>query len=127
MGAGDGDETTVINRLQPAHVTDWFRTWFDVADPSALRSVTLRLLADDGAVVYLNGTEIIRDNLPAGAILPGTLATTARTNADERAWRTFTVPVGLLRTGSNLLAVEVHQTGLYDPDSSLAVQVLAGV
>ncbi len=127
MGAGDGDETTVINRLQPAHVTDWFRTWFDVADPSALRSVTLRLLADDGAVVYLNGTEIIRDNLPAGAILPGTLATTARMNADERAWRTFTVPVGLLRTGSNLLAVEVHQTGLYDPDSSLAVQVLAGV
>ena len=34
--------------------------------------------------------------------------------------------VHLLRDGSNLLAVEVHQTGAWDPDSSLAVRMVAG-
>lgn len=126
MGAGDGDETVVINRLQPAHVTDWFRHWFTVADRNALRWVNLRLLADDGAVVHLNGTEIIRDNLPGGTILPSTRATTARMNSAERTWRTFAVPLHLLRDGSNLLAVEVHQSGAWDPDSSFAVRVQAG-
>ena len=126
MGAGDGDETVVINRLQPAHVTDWFRQWFTVTDRNAFRWVNLRLLADDGAVVYLNGTEIVRDNLPGGTILPSTTAITARMNSAERAWRTFSVPIRLLQDGNNVLAVEVHQTGAWDPDSSFALQVQAG-
>jgi len=36
------------------------------------------------------------------------------------------VTLNLLRDGSNLLAVEVHQTGAWDPDSSFAVRVQAG-
>ena len=43
-----------------------YRSMFDLA--ANLSSLTLRVLRDDGIVVYLNGTEILRDNLPAGAI-----------------------------------------------------------
>ena len=37
-------------------------------NPSELGTVTLQLKRDDGAVVYLNGTEIVRSNMPAGTI-----------------------------------------------------------
>ena len=127
LGAGDGDESTVVNRTAPAHVTDWYRLWFPVTNKAALRWVDLRLLVDDGAVVYLNGTEIVRDNLPAGTVTAATTAPVARANAAERSWRTFSVPRPLLQQGSNLLAVEVHQTGAWDPDTSFAVRMVAGV
>ncbi len=41
------------------------------------------LVADDGAVVYLNGTEVVRDNLPAGVLTDATLAPSYRTGAAE--------------------------------------------
>lgn len=126
LGAGDGDERTVVNRTNPAHVTDWYRVWFDVADRTAHRSASLSLLAEDGAVVYVNNVEVGRDNLPAGTITPTTRALVGKAGADERTWRTFTVPVSLLVNGSNLIAVEVHQVSPQDPDSSFALRLLAG-
>ena len=49
------------------YVTTYFRSTFDVADKSQIASLSLRLLYDDGAAVYLNGTEIVRANLAADA------------------------------------------------------------
>ena len=43
----------------------------------------LALLVDDGAVVYLNGLEIFRSNMPSGSIGPTTLALTVVGGADE--------------------------------------------
>jgi hypothetical protein len=126
LGAGDGDETTVINRLNPAHVTDWYRLWFPVTDRGRLRSATLRLIVDDGAVVHLNGTEIGRINLPGGTIAADTRALAARSGAAENTWVTFSVPLHLLTEGSNLLAVEVHQVAASDADTSFDVRLQAG-
>jgi hypothetical protein len=126
LGAGDGDETRVINRTNPAHVTDWFRSWFNVADRTAFRSVSLSVLAEDGAVVYVNNREVGRDNLPTGTITPTTRALVGKAGADERTWRTFQVPASWLVNGSNLVAVEVHQVTAQDPDSSFALRLVAG-
>jgi hypothetical protein len=126
MGAGDGDETTVINRTSPAHVTDWFRAWFPVSGPNRFRWAHVRLLADDGAVVYVNGTRVAADNMPAGTITATTPAASARSGTAEQTWRTFALPVALLREGSNLIAVELHQAGAWDPDASFAATVEAG-
>ncbi len=109
LGFGDGDETTVIKggTAEAPVVTSYFRTTFTVdALPSTL---TLRLAADDGAVVYLNGVEVLRDNMPDGAVTAETLASRFRTGADEDWLRTFTVDPSLLQVGGNTLAVEVHQ------------------
>ncbi len=116
LGFGDGDESTVINdgTTEAPRVTAYFRTRFTVdAVPSSL---SLRLAADDGAVVYLNGVEVLRDNMPSGAITAETLATRFRTGADEDWLRSFTLDPALLRAGGNTIAVEVHQAkgGLTD-------------
>ncbi len=42
------------------YITSYFRHEFDASDTAASTRCTLELLRDDGAVVYLNGTEIAR-------------------------------------------------------------------
>ena len=57
---GDGEVTQIAsNRLR---VTTYFRRAFTVTNPSGFPALTLCLLRDDGAVVYLNGNEIFRSN-----------------------------------------------------------------
>jgi len=121
LGAGDGDETTRVNRLAPAHPTDFFRTSFSVADRTKVTALTLSLLADDGAVVYLNGTRAASDNMNWG----GTAAAAARTGAAESQYRNFSLPVASVVNGANTLAVAVFQTTSSDPDMSFDAVVTA--
>jgi hypothetical protein len=67
-------------------------------------------MRDDGAVVYVNGTEVFRSNMPGGTITNSTLASSAISGAEETTWFTNkTASPALLMTGTNVLAVEVHQ------------------
>jgi hypothetical protein len=111
LGFGDGDEATVIRTSAAPHpITAYFRTTFAVPDPSQLTSLTLNLVRDDGAVVYVNGVEVARSNMPAGPVSGGTLAATGvSVRADEQAVHTVTVPASALVAGTNTVAVEVHQ------------------
>ncbi len=56
-----------------------------------------------GAVVYVNGVEVGRTNLPAGAITYTTAAVSSSTS--ETAWFIFSVPPSLLTLGANVIAV----------------------
>jgi len=95
--------------------TYYFRTQFEL--PSVPAGVTLKLstIIDDGAVFYLNGKEVYRQNIPANAIVD--FNTPASPNvADAILTGPFTIPAGDLRAGVNVLAVEVHQSGLGSSD-----------
>src|SRR5436190_24115749 len=57
FGFGDGDEFTTL-QSNPNGVplnTAYFRSTFNVANPATYSNLSLYLLRDDGAVVYLNG------------------------------------------------------------------------
>lgn len=119
LGYGDGDEATVVGYgPDPGRkvVTTYFRSSFHVADASPYAAVRLQLLRDDGAIVYLNGAEVVRSNMPAGAV---THTTRAAANAsDEDVFLVFDVPAMLLRSGVNVLAVEIHQATASSSDIS---------
>jgi hypothetical protein len=87
----------------------YFRKQFNVVDRAIVRSLRLRLRYDDGAVVYLNGRELHRANLPAGPVTASTLALREVVGAAEDAFFPVDIPAELLREGSNVLAVSVHQ------------------
>lgn len=110
LGYGDGDEQTVLSYGPSAsskYLAYYFRTRFRVDQiPDQL---ALQVAADDGAVAYLNGVEVARDNMPAGTITSTTRASSGRSGGAENALRQFAVDPGLLHTGVNTLAVEVHQ------------------
>ena len=86
--------------------TTYFRLSFEGADPLAFQGgLQLTLTRKGGVIVYLNGTEILRRNLPWGAAVGAGLP--ASTEADTV--ETVSIPAALLLSGSNLLAVELHQ------------------
>ena len=117
LGYGDTQATTVGygSDANAKFLTTWFRHTFTVADATLFDALRLEFQRDDGAVVYLNGLEILRDNLPSSAVTPTTLATASVGGADETLWNVFTVPSTALVTGPNTLAIELHQSA---PDSS---------
>src|SRR5213592_4132507 len=76
LGFGDGDEATVLRPGNETRrfVTYYFRRAFEISSLESISSLNLRLLRDDGAVVYLNGKEALRSNMPDGSITSETLA-----------------------------------------------------
>lgn len=113
LGFGDSPDTTISpDPAGSKHRSTYFRRSFDLSDPSFYRSLLLRLRLDDGAAVYLNGVEIARVNLPAGALAPETPALRDVDGLAEQVWRPIDVSqhLKLLRQGQNVLAAEVHQS-----------------
>ena len=116
-GYGDADENQTFTRIDydPATVgtqsapSYLFRNTFTIADVSQLATVAGEVKYDDGVVVYINGTQVLRTtNLdPAG-----TLASYADFNGAatrENATAALNIPLNLLHNGVNTIAVEVHQ------------------
>ena len=89
-------------------------------DPAVFTSLKLRVIRDDGVAVYLNGTEVFRDNLPAGVLASNTLALTAIGTTNEIT-PIEAVITNLLRSGENIVAVELHQSSLTSSDLGLDV------
>lgn len=113
LGYGDGDENTVVSygpNASDKFVTTYFRKTFSItaAQLSSLTELTAAVNFDDGVVVYLNGSEVYRNNMPEGNISYTTLAKEARPT--ENVFNNFTLDKALVTTGINTLAVEIHQT-----------------
>ena len=129
LGYGDLDEATVVGfggNTSNRFITTYFRKTFSVSSPSAFSGLNLSLLRDDGAVVYLNGTEVRRDNMPAGPVTSGTLASSALGTPAEATFYSTTISPTLLVAGSNTLAVEIHQANATSSDVSFNLE-LTGV
>ncbi|TMP98937.1 MAG: lamin tail domain-containing protein, partial [Verrucomicrobia bacterium] len=111
---------TQINPLPPV---TYFRAAFTFQANPAATSLKLRALIDDGAVFYLNGAEVLRLNMPGGAIDSSTPASLDITNV---IWSgPFSLPASSLRLGANVLGVEVHQSPRGTNDLLFGAELLA--
>jgi hypothetical protein len=122
---GDGEVTPVSYGpdLNNKYVTTYFRKPFTVTNAAAFTTLTLNLLRDDGAVIYLNGAEVRRDNLPTGTINYTTFATSVIGGTDEQTFFPSTLGGSLLVNGTNLLAVEVHQASTNSSDIAFDLEL----
>ena len=126
----EGDEATVIGYGPDSankFITSYFRTHFEIADARAVTSLTVRLLRDDGAVLFLNGQEVWRDNMPAGDYSYLTPASATVGGADESTFFERILDATVLKSGSNTLAVEVHQSSGQSSDVSFDLALIGGV
>ena len=96
--------------------TTYFRRAFNVTNAGSFTALQVRVLRDDGAVVYLNGTEIFRTAMPTGAVLYSTLANVTAGGTDETNFFASAVAPSLLQEGTNVIAVELHQVTLNSSD-----------
>ena len=94
--------------------TYYFRTSVSLTDEPASSDVfTFDYYIDDGLVVYVNGIEAGRFNMPSGTISYNTFASTY---ADQFPTGTLTLPASLFHKGSNVIAVEVHNNAANSTD-----------
>ena len=111
IGYGVGDEASLASfggNANNKRITTWFRRSFVVGDPADFYALVLGVRRNDGAVIYLNGQEIYRGNLPAGPITSSTLATNGTDWLDRQLLFERNVSATALVPGTNILAAEVH-------------------
>jgi hypothetical protein len=114
LGFGnDGEVTKVSSNRQ---WTTYFRREFYVPNPALVTNLTARLTRDDGAVIYLNGAEVWRHNMPTGLITNQTPAASTVSSPAETNWYSTNLNASLLQPDWNLLAAEVHQVSLTSSD-----------
>jgi hypothetical protein len=122
LGFGDsmGRPEATTNSFGPdpnnKYITTYYRQTFTATGISATTNYSLTIERDDGAVVYLNGVEVGRFNMPAGIITKDTFASV---NAQDDGTAQFTVSVNpaLLIEGPNVFAVEIHQDAVTSSDT----------
>ncbi len=126
LGYGDGDETTVVSfgpNSSSKYTTTYFRKTFNVANSGAFSILNLQAVRDDGIVVYINGTEVWRDNMPSGNISSSTFASSTIAFGAESAWNTVNISPLVLNTGTNVIAVEIHQDSGNSSDISFNLKL----
>ncbi|WP_201008711.1 glycoside hydrolase domain-containing protein [Paenibacillus glycanilyticus] len=96
------------------YVTTYFRKTFDAKDLDGILELDGSLIRDDGAILYLNGHEIFRTNMPTGAVNYSTFANA--TVGDERDKNGFIIDPSYLVEGKNVLTAEVHQVNATSSD-----------
>ena len=109
---------TQIAGMQSVYGSIFLRRSFVVSNPADVGSLRLGALVDDGFVAWINGTEVLRVNVPGSAGDPVTVATLADNAVEPVAFTDHALPTpsGYLRAGTNVLAVQVFQSSLGSSD-----------
>lgn len=128
LGYGEGDEATVVNWVNfngGKNPCTYFRSKFNLATlPLANQRVAIKLKRDDGAIVYINGVEAVRDNMPSGPVTNETYATATVDGANETTYFTHFIDASLLVQGENLIAVQIHQDRANSSDISFDMELV---
>ncbi len=129
FGYGDGGEITILNACgipvqypscSNKYISYYFRKSINIPDVAIFKSFIFEMYRDDGVVIYVNGIEIYRNNMPSGTIGYTTLASSAISGADETTIvsTTLTLVASQFVSGNNIIAVEVHQSAENSSDLS---------
>ena len=121
----DIEYATELEDMHGQYVTFYARRAFTLDDPENVAAMRLGLHYDDGFIAYVNGTEVAR----SASMWPGAVPydTESRDSHDEELPEEFysiDLSPGLLRTGGNVLAVEVHNVVSVSSDAGLVPRLL---
>jgi PKD repeat protein len=118
LGYSDGAVTVIepSSSASTKYITAYFRKSFNYTDDGSVHTLNLEILRDDGAIVYINGSEVARSNMPSGSVSHSTLASSTVSGSDEDAFFPFELSTNALVDGSNVIAVEIHQRSTSSSD-----------
>jgi hypothetical protein len=126
LGYGDGTESTILNfgpDTNNKYITYYFRKEVELKNLTQYTEKIIRLMRDDGAVVYINGKEVLRVNMPDGDISYETLASNYAGGADEYTYFEYYLDTLYLQSGTNIIAVEIHQSSPTSTDISFDLEL----
>ncbi len=122
IGYGDGDDVTILTDMQNSYLSVFCRKAFTIPDVSKIDQLVLNIIYDDGFVAYLNGTQVAARNMPNGTTFNSAAGPAIEPTAEDI---DLNASKGLLQNGSNLLAIQVHNTSLASSDLSMIPKLVS--
>jgi len=126
FGYSDNDDNTVLNDMEDNYRAVYLRKEFTV-DPSNHDQIVLSFKYDDGYVAYLNGVEIDRSSSMQGAPTPPPFDRDADFSHENNGNNPDIVDITnhpALINGTNVFAVQGHNTSIGSSDFSIIPEVL---
>ena len=117
FGYEDEDDRTELD-MEGHYTTVYVRKDFELSKSSGFASLGLGIRWDDGFIAYLNGKEIIRQNVKKGSGKDAEGIRSGEASKDHIAFKLEPF-VGLLKEGRNVIAIEGHNSKLESSDFSL--------
>lgn len=126
FGYGIRDATTIVSfggKASNKYVTTYFRKSINIANIADFSSFSAKVKRDDGVIVYVNGSEVYRNNMPSGTITYTTFASATSGGDDGATPIPFTIPSSAFISGVNIIAVEIHQASAYSSDIAFDMEI----
>jgi hypothetical protein len=125
FGQGDDDDNTILT-MQGNYITVFMRHEFTIAPGQTPSKLTLRALYDDGLVIWINGVEVSRLSVDAGAIPFPPPAGFANNHEASANYEEVTISgvASYLVEGTNTLAVQLINSTITSSDSSADVELI---
>jgi len=120
LGYGDSPSTTIAKNK----IGYYFRKEINISNPIHYSDFTMRIRRDDGIVVYMNNSEVYRNNMPTGIISYNTKATSACSD-DGNKFFYITLPNSIFINGNNIIAAEVHNNSTSSSDITFELKLTA--
>jgi hypothetical protein len=112
LGYGYDNIATVIEfgpNEKRKHITSYFRAEFEVTKDLGETDSLASLWCDDGAIIYLNGKEVIRYNMPVGDLGFRELSLEMTSGQEKSIFTNYSIDSKDIKKGRNVLAAEVHK------------------
>ena len=122
LGYGDEDDTTVLNDMRRNYSTVYLRREFTVAPLEIPQNLKLRIYADDGAIIWINGQEVKRVH-----VTDEEKSFDGRGENHEAEWEEFIIGGAntYLVGGTNVIAVHALNASSTSSDFSIDVSLEA--
>ena len=125
IGYADGDDATVLDDMEDGYAAFFARRAFTATGIGSLTNLVLQIDYDDGFVAYLNGTEIARRGLgTAGSVVAFDQLADPGREAGPDEYIDASAGLASLVEGTNVLAIELHNTELDSSDASLIPRLI---
>jgi uncharacterized protein (DUF3820 family) len=128
IGYGDGDDATILTDMQGNYLTVFLRQEFQVPNVAAITRLTLAVDYDDGYILFLNGIEVARSasmGAPGQEFTFDQPAAAGHEAGVVELSNISAVALPELLPGTNLLAVQVHNTPITSSDLSFNLRLTA--
>lgn len=119
LGYGSAEVVTQLANVRTAYL----RHEFNLDDASSISYFSFILKYDNGLAIYLNGQEIGRVNLAFGELAYETWATDA--SGGFKAITLTADQIKFLKNGTNVVAIEIHQSEADQSDLLIDIRALA--
>lgn len=116
---------TLLSDMRNGYSCIYLRQTFTLANPTEVASLALQAACDDGYVAWINGVEVVRYRVNAGALAYNTVANSSAPEPIQHIANPITSLGSLLVSGDNVLAIQAFNRARDNGDFQINLDLKA--